>query len=150
MGTDIYFYVEKRENGQWILVKDITLDYLERRNYPFFAILANVRNPIYYEDGGPHHYEPISLPKGVPKDASSEYLQIEQKENLRYLGESFSYLTIQEILDYDWSQTFESHNPEYPGTLTYKFYVEDFFEFDLPKLLEHGNPENVRILFHFS
>ncbi len=122
MGTDIYFYVEKRENGQWIFVKDIKLDYLNRRNYPFFAILANVRNPVYYEEG-PHYYEPISSPKGIPEDASSEYLDILQSERFRIMI------------------GLEAHD----GRL-----LEDFFEIDLPKLLEHGNPENVRILFHFG
>ena len=44
MGTDIYLHAERRSGDAWQYCGE--LDDLEVRNYPFFAILANVRNPI--------------------------------------------------------------------------------------------------------
>ena len=63
------------------------------RNYYLFSILADVRN------GG--DVEPISYPKGIPRDASSGYkYSVKQWDSD---GHSHSYFTLQELLDVDWN-----------------------------------------------
>lgn len=103
MGTDIVLCVEKQdEQGNWQMVENISS--LEiGRNYNLFAILANVRNGFGFAgietgDG----FIPITKPKGIPEDASTEYLKI--AEEYHNDGENFSYHTIQDLLDHDWNQ----------------------------------------------
>lgn len=87
MGCDIHLHTERKIKGSWVnLHSDLGVD----RNYTLFAILADVRN--YGEN------VPINSPKGVPTDASKEYLQ--SVEDMDTDGHSHSYLTLQEILDY--------------------------------------------------
>lgn len=124
MGCDIHFYVEKLVNGQWVAAdkfqrgdaEDGTDDakgYLhivdhkemyQGRNYDLFAILADVRNGsgfagIKTGEG----FVPISMPRGVPDDASPEYKEI--SDDMDCDGHSHSYFTLRELLDYDWTQT---------------------------------------------
>jgi hypothetical protein len=58
MGCDIHGWVEIKENGKWIAVKELKND---DRNYKRFAALAGVRD-----------YEKTSqaTPKGIPVDVS--------------------------------------------------------------------------------
>lgn len=95
------------------------------RNYDVFAILADVRNGVGFAgiDTG-DGFVPISEPRGLPDDLSD----VLRKERDRYpsyddeegdgddwmerwrrdpdLGEhSLSWLTVREILDYDWDRT---------------------------------------------
>ena len=68
-------------------------EWYDGRNYALFAILADVRN----DEGG---YRPIAPPRGVPTDASPEYLaEVEAWEGD---GHSHTYHTLAEILAYDW------------------------------------------------
>jgi len=60
------------------------------RDYNLFAILADVRN---YDDN-----TPISQPKGVPKDASPEYLKAVEQYGSD--GHSHSYLSLPELIEY--------------------------------------------------
>lgn len=79
MGCDIHSYAERRnkQTGKWEQVfnhfslDDFDKDYYKKekgdhpfdwRSYPMFAFLAGVRN---YD-----HCEPISEPRGIPKDIS--------------------------------------------------------------------------------
>ena len=118
MGCDIHLSVERKNplTGCWELVspeglapqtdwekKNNRWDWYGGRNYGLFSILANVRNG--YGFGGVDTgdgYRPISKPKGVPVDASAKY----KKEVNRWGvdGHSHSYLTLQDLLDYDWEQ----------------------------------------------
>lgn len=102
MGTDIHVCVERRVDGMWNAVlkpDDYTEDSLYwldvNRNYSLFAILADVRNG-YGGDG----FIPISKPRGLPSDVSAEIL----KDHAEGWDHSISWLTLQEILDYDWTQ----------------------------------------------
>jgi len=75
-----------------------------QRNYNTFSILADVRNGrglagVRTGDG----FVPIADPKGVPDDASEDYL--EEVARWDCDGHSHSWLTLKEILDYDWDQT---------------------------------------------
>lgn len=87
------------------------------RNYNLFAILANVRNGrgfagIKIGEG----YNPISMPKGVPSDASSTYQK--EVEDWNGDGHSHSYFTLKELKEYDWNQ----------ATVLYGVVPEDYYK----------------------
>ncbi|MED1801822.1 hypothetical protein [Brevibacillus porteri] len=67
----------------------------KERNYALFAMLADVRNN--------YDYKPICQPKGLPGDISD----VVGKEAARWEedGHNHSWLTLQELLTYDWDQT---------------------------------------------
>ena len=118
MGTDIHMAAEVRKNGKWELVtaklftgwgdEKTNIPY-EGRNYNLFSMLADVRNG--YGFAGCITGEriiPISEPKGYPSDMCQEL-----KHNLEcddcnewYLSNdhSASFLTLKELLEYDWSR----------------------------------------------
>ena len=119
MGCDIHLSVERKNpnTGKWEWVNPEGIapqDEFEKehgywswyggRNYGLFAILANVRNGFGFAgvDTG-DGYKPIAMPRGVPEDASGEYLA--EVERWGVDGHSHSYFTLQELLDYDWTQT---------------------------------------------
>ena len=117
MGTDIHMYMEVLEEvkGQpiWINADDWRVNryrikypgdegeegtftvknIYDDRNYGVFAILAGMRN----DDG----WEPISGPRGLPSDISEHTRAIWEER-----GEHTpSWLTLREILSYDWKKT---------------------------------------------
>lgn len=128
MGCDIHLYAEKRnsENNSWESIPTHNLmkcwvcsgdskgmcnncrgngDYAGlqlhiNRNYRLFSILANVRN----ETG----LVCIAGAKGFPEDAN-DMLNYEHDMWSNGDGHSFSYLTAQELLNFDWSQVSESY-----------------------------------------
>lgn len=158
MGCDIHLFVERRENAEspWrpLLVEHACTGWwherapeerkgecysckgtgieggYNHRNYDAFAILANVRNGrgfagVETGDG----FEPISEPRGLPKDLSPELLAIHERDNgppgddidydahdrsyedaKRLYGRgsfgdhSFSWLTLRELNECDWSR----------------------------------------------
>ena len=115
MGTDIYIYAEVREGGAWRLAEPLVpneyyiagetgtysaeflpQELFDERDYTLFAVLAGVRRDRHNET----EYEPVSEPKGLPRDISPE---------LREWAERFgkdvycpSWLTLRELLDYNW------------------------------------------------
>lgn len=113
MGTDIHFYVEKRVNGAWVTCDtwkkedgytdvDYKVQFFGDRNYDLFAILADVRNGhgfagVKTGEG----FVPISAPKGWPEDCCPELRALFD----RGIEHTPSYLTVKEIMDYDWTQT---------------------------------------------
>lgn len=124
MGCDIHFYVECKEGEQWFSADEwtpnkyyemyreserpMTVEYERRmyteRNYDLFAILANVRNGrgfagIKTGEG----FKPIALPRGLPADVSPEVRG--ESDGWGEDGHSHSWLTVQELLDYDWDQS---------------------------------------------
>ena len=113
MGTDIHFYVEKRLNNRSLWqTADEWLDeapygphvpyakaYYSDRNYDLFAILANVRNGQGFagvRTGA--GFQPIAEPRGWPSDCCPELSSLD-------IGHTPSWLTLAEILDFDWTQT---------------------------------------------
>lgn len=118
MGCDIHFYTEtKQANGSWKLHGNIVKDeqddpeswascdtsLYDGRNYDLFAILANVRNGCGFAGVKTGEgFNPISEPRGIPADASSEYKQF--AEQWGGDGHSHQHLTLRELLDYDWTQ----------------------------------------------
>lgn len=100
MGCDIHLYVEFKQNERWIHNPSITYD---DRNYNVFAMLANVRNGKGFAgcDTG-DGFNPIAMPRGLPNNVSS-IIEIES-EKWGPDGHSHSYITLTELLKYDWTQ----------------------------------------------
>lgn len=82
------------------------------RSYSVFAILAGVRNGVGFagcDTGDP--FVPISEPRGLPADMSFELRRrlkadYDDDDDWVSLGDhSFSWLTLDEVLAYDWDQT---------------------------------------------
>jgi hypothetical protein len=117
MGTDIHFYVEVFNNGDWVTadkweedkdeeqpVKYVNNQFYHDRNYDLFAILADVRNGrgfagVKTSDG----FNPISHPRGLPNDACKEILELSKHWGID--GHSHSWLTVKELMAFDWTQT---------------------------------------------
>lgn len=120
MGTDIHVCVEVREWGQWRAVTEPNAWYDEEANdeaehsltgwlwsdrcYDLFAVLASVRNRFGFagSDRG-ERVVPISEPRGLPYDVSG---RISEESNR--LGDdvhSRSWVTLRELLGYDWDQS---------------------------------------------
>lgn len=113
MGTDIHMAAEVRKNNKWELVKQEVFPYpyedgaltscpYMARNYDLFAMLADVRNGYGFA-GCPTGtiITPIADPKGYPEDMDPETMKMMSEEH------SASYLTLQELLDYDWEGQFK-------------------------------------------
>lgn len=163
MGCDIHSFAENRnkENNKWEVVEG--LNPFDWRNYSVFAFLADVRN---YD-----HCEPISQPKGLPDD--SEFLNTETDERIEEMDyHSKSYLTLKELLDFDYDKTFWNrriYKPTYredgtcsggngaalaeegEGTIvSYRENLGTYFFDDLDKLKSIGDPNDVRVVFYFD
>lgn len=121
MGCDIHLYVEKRVEGQWVSAdrwvpneyageegeEGMEVAYESRfysgRNYDLFAILADVRNGkgfagIKTGEG----FVPIADPRGLPDDVSEQIKADSDRWGID--GHSHSWLTLGELLAYDWTQ----------------------------------------------
>lgn len=97
MGCDIHLCVERKNaKGEWVCQPEHTYDH---RNYDVFSILADVRN-----DEG---FKPVVPPRGVPKHASEHYKSL--VKSWRGDGHSHSWLTLAELLAYDWTQVVTQH-----------------------------------------
>lgn len=92
MGTDIYLHVEHRTDDGWEYCGK--LDDLEVRHYAFFAILADVRNPIRSTEPFAH----ISSRRGFPDDMCKEI----QSDGLLMTGHDPGWVSLRELLDFDW------------------------------------------------
>lgn len=118
MGSDIHIVIQRQdESGAWreIVYQDALRDYevgrrtlvadvpvapacFSERNYPLFGALAGVRWDT----------KPISTPRGLPEGFDVEQVapdpECDEKEP-RWLGDhSFSWLTLDELLAYDWKE----------------------------------------------
>jgi len=116
MGCDIHLYQEQKIDGQWKSTDVWSDKYKEGRlsvayddmayhdrNYNLFAILADVRNGRGFAGVNTGTgFNPIAQPKGLPDDISEQV----HAEAVYWHGDghSHSWLTMREILDYDWNQ----------------------------------------------
>lgn len=103
MGTDIHLVVEKRQpDGSWRRAEEkrpttdkwddhplTREDWYSERNYTLFGVLAGVRG---------YDIPKIAEPRGLPDN-------IDREEDANYdIGDhTYSWLTVQELYDYDWS-----------------------------------------------
>lgn len=129
MGCDVHMFAEVNKDGEWVKVENVfknkyykpekenfidsdgyqwNPEFIDKpyddRNYDLFSILANVRNGrgfagVKTGEG----FNPISEPKGLPFNVSGEIKQI--SDNWGCDGHSHSFLTLKELLDYNWNQT---------------------------------------------
>lgn len=119
MGCDIHLRVEKRVNGQWTPAEPMRRNrywepggdepelepvrFYDGRNYDLFAILANVRNGRGFAGVSTGlGFIPISEPKGLPIDVSPDVEK--DSESWGSDGHSHSWITLRELLDFDWTQ----------------------------------------------
>lgn len=172
MGCDIHSFAEIKKNGKWQKIKDhFSLGEWEKtyykkekgdnpfdwRSYSMFAFLADVRN---YD-----HCDPISKPRGIPDDVC-----IEIKENFKdWEGSchSESYLTLKELLDFDYDKEFWNRRitkqtglnswngaslaKEGEGEIvTYRENLGEMFFIHLKELEKLGEFNEVRIVFWFD
>ena len=151
MGTDIHMACEVRRNGKWELVKDrvfknswynpdgkyewqqneCTYIPYDLRCYNLFAILAGVRNGSGFAGiRTGDYFNPIASPKGYPEDMCEElqrdiYGEYDKEaygNRPTLSGEhSASWLTLQELLDYDWEQMHRDCG--YVNEDTYRDYI---------------------------
>lgn len=122
MGCDIHLFVERREDDQWVSadtwepipeteqeyedgrVRRRTKVFYGERRYDLFAILADVRNGRGFagRDFG-YRLRPIAKPRGLPDDTSQEVR--DEADRWGDDGHSHSWLTLAELLAFDWDQT---------------------------------------------
>lgn len=133
-----YNFNYNKEKGEWeskISDKKTFCPY-SNRNYDLFAMLANVRNGFGfagYVTG--ERINPISKPKGYPEDMcdelksdlgthDSDWWDSEEYNKRPHLSNehSGSYLTLKELLAYDWTQEHRSK-----GYLSQKEYESSIY-----------------------
>lgn len=138
MGCDIHCSVEVKKDGVWVShtplvdnpwynddrpedkwnTKQVEEGGYDGRNYSLFAILADVRNGSGFAgvktgDG----FIPISDPKDLPEDAGAVIRQ--KSDDYGGDGHSHSWLTLTEMLDYDWEQVTQQQ-----GIIDFDYYKE--------------------------
>ncbi len=119
MGCDIHLYVEVKTPEGWRSADKwskedygedgsrVDVDYDDRfyrdRNYDLFAILADVRNGRGFAgcDTG-DGFKPIAAVRGLPQDVSPDVKASSDRWDCD--GHSHSWLTVAELLAYDWTQ----------------------------------------------
>lgn len=176
MGCDIHSHVEVRKDGQWSIAGPIfplegfdlkwSLEHgggthgvepFGHRNYGWFGFLANVRN---YS-----HTPCIQEPRGLPMELAQEVK--EDSDGWGGDGHSHSWLTLRELLDYDYDQVFwdrrvtkqtapncwngaalanEGEGRKLPLR---DFLGEGFFAY-LKHMKILGDPDDVRVVFWFD
>lgn len=97
MGTDIHLFVHvKQADGSWVYAPDAIPEgaRAEARNYPLFAILADVRNGFGFAGSATHDpVDPLFAGRGLPPDFAVD----------DYVGEhSFTYATAAELYAVPW------------------------------------------------
>lgn len=115
MGTDIHAQIEfQTKDGKWHwllsgLDKRVSTHWVNPvnidRNYDLFSILAGVRNGIGFAscDTG-DGFNPISEPKGLPKDLSPELKKLNETDYI-FGDHNFSFLDAKELSSFNWKQT---------------------------------------------
>lgn len=167
MGCDIHAHAEIRKDGTWHRVEEAifpgynkpTTEPFTNRSYSKFAFLAGVRN---YGEVPCISGEPKGLPEGagITEDERSFY---------EGDGHSASWLTLKELLDYNYDQQIEDRRvtrqtgprswsggcTAEPGgggkMMTLREYLsgDDFFP-TIEALKTLGQPEDVRVVFWFD
>lgn len=154
MGCDIHLHAQRNKEGNWETIEvENRLSILDR-NYKVFAFLAGVRN--YSE------ILPISEPRGLPGDyleSTDSWLNLNHPDI-----HSTSYLSISELLSFDYDQTIEDRrctrvsrtgildggctcDPGEGRMTTYRDYLGENYFKDLKSLKDAGVE---RIVFGFD
>ena len=169
MGCDIHSYAERRKDKtkKWEIVKDhFTLDDFDKdwykkekgdcpfdwRNYGMFGFFADVRN---YS-----RCETLSELKGIPDNATIEVKK--EYEDWDSDAHSASFLTLKELLDFDYDKEFWNRRIMRNGNgaalaeegegemVTYRDFLGNSYFQHLKELKQLGSLDNVRIVFWFD
>lgn len=155
MGCDIHMGFEKRRDVGWPWEafapsrtrNGVSLGYTGGRNYALFALLADVRN--YYD------ITPLDRPRGYPADMSDRIRRSVNDESSFEAdeeefdglpigppdGHSASWFTLKELLAVD--RATPLLNADYATSMSTFWTLVD-------ELKQHGEPDNVRIVFDFD
>ena len=155
MSTNIYSYVEKKNDREWFPVVEDIFDY---QSYGLFGWLADVRN---YS-----RVSPLSEPKGLPFDVSETVRSASGiDDDLNYY--SHSWFTLEELLnvDYDcvvwdrrilkevspghWNGAVLAMEGEGRYLTLREFLSHSYFDI-LDRLRGIGEPDCVRVVFWFA
>ena len=123
MGTDIHMTVEVKKNKRWTVVTGNRMDFYDNypphplhlgRDYYLFGILADIKNPgvaaISIPRGLPPHSPAVRMHlKSIMMNCKTIYTGPDRELTwleIGWLGDhSFSYVHLNELLDYDWDRT---------------------------------------------
>lgn len=145
MGMDIIMYAEKKENEKWQLCMPQS-NLNEYKHYSAFDVggripaLFQILSRLYGEDYG-EEFKSISIEKGLPKDICNEtkwYM-----EDLIHC----SYLTLKEILGFDWDLEPEQYD-SYRKIVSKEFF--DVVRYLQTLVSERITENNIRIVFGYS
>lgn len=148
MGTDIHSAVEIRTADGWRHATGPIVTPLDKwsdpaepfgwRSYRVFGFLADVRN----DSGSPV----ITQPRGLPVDVSPDVAKRPGEDC------DTSWLTLAELLAYDYDQEFEDQRPfgDEPARTTVRAHLGDLFFQHLDELSKLGPPDDVRVVFWFG
>ena len=150
MGCDIHIKAQKCIDGVW---QDILgLNPFNWRSYGMFAFLADVRN---------YSFVPSIAPiRGLPVDIVYDS---EESDDWTYGEHSFSWLSLKELIDFDYDQVFEDRRcmrdgngaaDSGPGNgvqTTFRKFLGPLFFRDIAIMqCLRREPEHVRIVFGFD
>ncbi len=133
VNQDPYRYGPDNEERQSKMVIERDDRFYAGRNYNLFTALAGVRSE-HFANNPPI----ISEPKGIPDDASPEY--IEEVKYWKGDGHSHSYLTLKDIKEFDWTTY---------GNTCDAFIIETVNKLEKCKSF-YNTDEDIRIVFFFD
>ena len=146
MGCDIHFHTEVKINNKWEHYNSPNVS----RNYPLFALLANVRN-----NGS---ITPISNPRGLPDDVSFLTKFISDKDGND--GHSHSYVTSEEInlveefvkkqIQEGWFGEYGKRKVDWPEDIWGYFLGNGWADFNNYSDERPDNVQDVRFVFWFD
>lgn len=167
MGCDIHLVAERRTEAGWEVIpgpmvpcwlcgREVragcyrcngTGEYRDRwysdRLYVVFAALADVRNyAIVPGDEQPQPIKPVAMPRGLPDDMSAEGRElIEDPDD----GHSDTWLTLDEVLAYDWDQPITDGHEVWPLRDNARVFIGR-----MEQLRELTAGDDVRLVFNFD
>jgi len=140
MGCDIHTNTEVKKDWIW---ENVNFEPFGWRNYNMFSLLAGVRNYGIIK--------PMAEPRGLPDDVSIEVYEKHREESGD--AHSESYLTLRELVEYDYSKP---HIDEYDELITeddiytpLNFLSDSYFK-DIEELKQYGDLDNIRVVFWFD
>jgi hypothetical protein len=144
MVCDIHTYIEQQDpDGTWHRVEWPGEGPFDLTDYGMFAFLAGVRNYAAVP--------PIAAPRGLPSDVSPAL----RKESDDVEWHSHSWLSVPELADFDYGQTFENRRDggrtaERGEMTTYREFLGTAYFRDLATLSAMNAVRPTRVVFWFD
>lgn len=133
-----YYYLDPKHTlSKWKLAEPSEF-YNEGRNYDLFNVLSNTRNDsnISY----------IALPKGLPSDISPELKEVALEDYDDFYDHSW--LSLKELISYNWDEQY--YCDQFMEYRSLRSTCSYFINKTIPKLLQLGDVEDVRIIFWYG